>query len=116
MKVLENGKKVCNFSNAESYPTSKKDEHGKKVYETRWHHVTAWDSLASKMDEYSVKGMPVQVSGYLDYDEFKKDNKEYKNAKIVANDIQLYGILHYSGKEKILEDSNKRPFKEDDWH
>lgn len=103
LKVLEGNKKVCNFSIAESYPTSKKDANGKTVYETRWHQITAWDGLADKMAEYSIKGQPLQVSGYLDYDEFKTDNKNYKTAKIVANDIQLYSIFNYSGKTKTKE-------------
>ena len=103
MKVLENGKKVCNFSIAESYSTGKKDEHGKTIYDTRWHQVTAWDVLANKMNEYSIKGMPVQVSGYLDYEEFKTDSKEYKMAKIVANEIELFGKLNYSERKNLKD-------------
>lgn len=107
LTVLENNKKVCNFSIAESYPTSKKDENGKTVYATRWHHITAWDGLAHKMAEYSIKGQPVQVSGYLDYDEYKKDNKDYRTAKIVANDIDLFCAFNYVGKTKSNEQDKK---------
>ncbi len=115
LKVLESGRKVCNFSIAESYPTSTRDEQGKILYDTRWHQVTAWDSVASKMDEYSVKGMHVQVSGYLDYDEFKTVNKEYNNAKIVANDIQLFDFVNQSRKSKINNELENKVMHDFGW-
>jgi single-strand DNA-binding protein len=99
LKTLDSNKKVCNFSIAESYATSKKDENGKTIYETRWHNVTAWDGLAQKLADYSFKGQPVQVSGYLDYEEFKTDTKSYKNAKIVANEIELFAKFDYAGRK-----------------
>ena len=111
LKILDNNKKVCNFSIAESYPTSKKDENRKTIYETRWHQITAWDGLAQKMSDFAIKGQPIQASGYLDYDEFKKDNKDYRTAKIVASEVELYAKFDYSerknSKEQVAEIDNR---------
>jgi single-strand DNA-binding protein len=81
LKVFDNNKRVCNFSIAESYPTSKKDKNGNTIYETRWHQITAWDGLAQKMSDYAVKRQPIQASGYLDYDEFKKITRTTKRQR-----------------------------------
>jgi single-strand DNA-binding protein len=113
LKVFDNNKKVCNFSIAESYPTSKKDGNGKTIYETRWHQITAWDGLAQKMSDYAVKGQPIQASGYLDYDEFKKDNKDYRTAKIVANEVELYAKFDYLDRRNSKE--QKAPIDEINW-
>jgi single-strand DNA-binding protein len=101
LKTLDNGKKVCNFSIAESFPTSKKDDDGKTVYETRWHKITVWDGLATKMEKYAIKGKPLIIIGFLDYDEYKSNDKDYKTAKIIAQDVELFMPFDYSLKKNI---------------
>lgn len=113
LKTTEGGKKVCNFSIAESFRTSKKDENGKAIYDTRWHNVTAWDGLAQKMADFAVKGQPLIVRGYVDYDEYKKDNKDYKTVNIVADDINLYSRFDYAERKKSNE--RKAPASEPQW-
>lgn len=92
LKELENGKTVCNFSIAESYPTSKKDEKDKTIYETRWHEVTAWEGLAKMLFRNAKKGSVISLSGRLDYDNYSKDGVEVKKAKIIAESADVYSL------------------------
>lgn len=94
IKSIGEDKKVCNFSIAESVPTSKKDENGKIIYKTRWHNVVAWGYLAQKMADFSIKGLPVVVSGSLEYDEEKIGDRTVKHAKVIAETIDLYAIFN----------------------
>jgi len=107
VKVVGEDKRVCNFSIAESVPTSKKDDHGKTIYKTRWHNVTAWGVLAQKMADVSIKGQPIVVSGTLEYDEEKVGDRTIKHAKIVAENIDLYAIFNTAAAKEAKNPSRK---------
>ncbi|NUM42607.1 MAG: single-stranded DNA-binding protein [Leptospiraceae bacterium] len=79
----------CNFSIAESYPTSKKDEKNETVYDTRWHDITAWEGVAKKLEKYSKKGSLITISGRLEYDTYEKDGVNIKRAKIIADNAEI---------------------------
>ncbi len=93
---LESGKKVVEFSVAESVRTSKKDEAGKAIYETRWHQVKAWDGTASFLAKHCKKGTVVSVKGFLDYDDYTYEGKTFKMPKIVTDEVNLYERFKYS--------------------
>lgn len=109
IKSIGEDKKVCNFSIAESVPTSKKDETGKTIYKTKWHNVTAWGFLAQKMADASIKGQPVVVSGTLDYEEEKIGERTIKHAKITAESIDLYAIFNLNAAKESKNPTNIIP-------
>lgn len=107
IKTISEDKKVCNFSVAESVATSKRDESGKVIFKTKWHKVTAWGYLAQKMADVSIKGLPVVVSGTLEYDEEVIGDRTIKHAKIIAETIDLYALFN-SSAAKDSKRSNQR--------
>jgi hypothetical protein len=60
------------------------------------------------MSDFAIKGQPIQASGYLDYDEFKKDNNDYRTAKIVASEVELYAKFDYSERKKEFKRASGR--------
>lgn len=92
LKELESGKTVCNFSIAESYPTSQKDDKGKTVYATRWHEVSAWEGVAKMLSNNAKKGSVINISGRIDYDTYEKNGVEIRRAKIIADSADVFAL------------------------
>jgi len=95
--TLESGKKLAKFSIAtnESY----KNSEGKKVTETQWHNLVAWNNTAEIVEKYVSKGQEIAIEGKLtsrSYDD-KDGNKKYIT-EIVVNEVLLLG-----SKEKSTE-------------
>jgi single-strand DNA-binding protein len=63
IRVIENGRKVANFSLAttESY----KDKNGQRVDQTEWHNISFWGPIADVIEKYLKKGSKVYVEGKL---------------------------------------------------
>jgi single-strand DNA-binding protein len=90
IKSFENGKKLAriNLATTERY----KDENGKLISETQWHHISAWGSLATIAEKYLKKGSEVAIEGKLIYRNYEnKDGKKQYITEIVANELLLLG-------------------------
>jgi len=94
-KTLDSGKKFVKFTLAtdESY----KSADGKKVEETTWHNIVAWNGLADIAGKYLKKGHQIAVEGRIVYRTYEDKNKVTKYfTEIVANDL----LMLKSPKEK----------------
>lgn len=90
IKKFENGKVLARISLAttEKY----KDDSGKLITDTQWHHISAWGGLAGTVEKYLRKGSEVAIEGKLVYRNY--DNKEGKKqyvTEIIANEVLLLG-------------------------
>ena len=94
-KTLDSGKKVVKFTLATS--ESYKNADGKKVEETTWHNIVAWNGLADIAGKYLKKGHQVAIEGKIVYRTYEDKNKVTKYiTEIVANDL----LMLKSPKEK----------------
>lgn len=90
IKTSQSGKKSARFSVAarEAYVNAE----GKRVENTQWINVVAWDGLATVSEKYLEKGKQVAVCGRLntrDYVDAKGEKKWI--TEVVATDILLIG-------------------------
>ncbi|MBA4321466.1 MAG: single-stranded DNA-binding protein [Odoribacter sp.] len=94
-KTLDSGKKVSKFSLATS--ESYKNADGKKVEETTWHNIVAWNGIADVAGKYLKKGHQVAIEGRIVYRTYEDKNKVTKHVtEIVVNDM----LMLKSPKEK----------------
>jgi single-strand DNA-binding protein len=90
IKRFDNGKVLARLSLAttEKY----KDDSGKLITDTQWHHVSVWGSLASTVEKYLKKGSEVAIEGKLVYRNFEnKEGKKQYITEIVANEVLMLG-------------------------
>ncbi|MFW6249355.1 MAG: single-stranded DNA-binding protein [Bacteroidota bacterium] len=88
VKSLSSGKKVAKFSLAttEHY----KNGDGKKVSDTQWHQVVAWDGLANIAEQYLKKGNQIALEGKLIYRSYDgQDGQKRYVTEIVANELLM---------------------------
>ena len=88
--TLDNGKKLAKFSLAtnETY----KNASGKKVTNTDWHNLIAWNKTAEIAEQYLEKGREIAIEGKLtsrSYDD-KDGNKRYVT-EVVVNELLMLG-------------------------
>jgi len=87
-KTLENGKKLVKFTLATS--ETYKNNDGKKVEETTWHNIVAWNGLADIAGKYLKKGQQVAIEGRIAYRTYEDKNKVTKYfTEIIANDMMM---------------------------
>src|SRR4051812_25219756 len=90
VKTLQGGKKVANLSLAtnESY----KDAAGKKVQETQWHNLVAWNKTAEIAEKYLQKGSEIAIEGKLVNKSYtdKEGNKKYYT-EVLVNEMLMLG-------------------------
>jgi len=85
---LESGKKLVKFTMATN--DFYKDTSGKKVENTQWHYLVAWDKKAEIVEKFLKKGNEVAIEGKLvsrSYDD-KEGNKRYIT-EIVVGELLL---------------------------
>lgn len=103
-KAIEGGKKVVHFSLATK--DGYKNGDGKRVEETTWHNITAWNGLADIAGKYLKKGSLVAVEGrlvYRNYDD-KKGVTKYVT-EVVLSDITL--LPTGKGKNSEIKDTEE---------
>ena len=84
IRDFETGKKVANFSVAtdDTYTDNK----GRKVTETQWHRIVAWDKMAELVEKMLVKGDFVAIEGKLVYRSYEdKEGIKRTMAEIVLD-------------------------------
>ena len=87
VRVLDSGKKVCNFSlaTAESY---KKD--GERITNTTWHNSTMWSPVAEIAEKYVKKGSLIAVDGKIVNRSYEdKEGRTRDITEIICNNILL---------------------------
>lgn len=88
IKSLSSGTKVARFSLATS--DNYKDKDGKKIEDTQWHKIIAWNGSATFADKYLKKGMELLVSGKLVYGNYEdKDGIKRYTTEIVSHDMLI---------------------------
>ncbi|GAB4143400.1 MAG: single-stranded DNA-binding protein [Bacteroidia bacterium] len=86
----EKGHKVARFSIAaqESYT----DKNGKRVINTQWFNVVAWEGMAGFAEKFLTKGRQVAIAGKLNNKSWTDKNGNKRNTiEIVATDILMLG-------------------------
>lgn len=90
VKELNSNTKVARFSLATS--DNYTDKEGKKVSDTQWHKITAWNSSATFTEKYLKKGSEVLISGKLVYGNYDdKDGIKRYTTEIYVNDMHILG-------------------------
>ena len=85
-RYTPSGRPTVNFSLATNEVW--KNNAGKQVEHTEWHHIVVWDQLADFVTEYLDKGHLVAVEGRLHSRSWKnKEDQTIKVTEIVASSI-----------------------------
>jgi len=90
VKKFDSGKVLArlNIATSDKY----KDESGKYVTDTQWHHVTVWGNLATMAENYLKKGSEVAIEGKLVYRNFEnKEGKKQYITEIIAQEVLMLG-------------------------
>ena len=90
IKKFDNGKVLAriNLATTEKY----KDDTGKLVTDTQWHHISAWGPLANTCEKYLKKGSEVAIEGKIVYRNYEnKEGKKQYITEIVAQEVLLLG-------------------------
>lgn len=88
IREFESGKKIARISLATSESYTSKE--GKKIQETQWHNLVAWDRTAGIAEKYLKKGHEIAVEGRLtsrSYED-KEGIKRYMT-EIVVNELLM---------------------------
>ena len=83
--TLSSGRKVARVSLATNEYF--KDKSGERNKHTEWHNLTAWGSLAERMEKQLTKGAQVVIEGKLVHRSFqdKKGNTRYQSEIVVSS-------------------------------
>lgn len=94
LTTFENGKKVVRFNIAtnESY----KNEEGKRIENTQWHTIIAWNNLAKIVSENLKKGEQIALEGKLKHRTFESKNGE----KRFVTEIEMNDMLFLTQNKK----------------
>lgn len=89
IRVLDNGKKVANFSLAtnESY----KNKQGEKVTDTEWHRIVAFSPLADIIEKWVKKGSKIYVEGKNKTRSWDKDGVKIYTTEVHIREITMLG-------------------------
>ena len=90
VKSLGNNKMLARMSIATSYVY--KDTNGKKVTNTQWHNVIAWDHNARIIEQFVKKGNEIALEGKLTHRSFEdKEGITRYITEVVVNEILMLG-------------------------
>lgn len=84
LRVMSNGKDLCNFSIA----TNKKWKDGGRV---SYFNVTVFGGMARVVQQYCTKGKQVCIDGEIVQERWEKDGKKHSQVKIIADSVQFMG-------------------------
>ena len=93
IKTLANGSKMLRMSIATD--ASYKDADGKKVQDTQWHTLVAWNKTAELAEKLCTKGKQIAVEGALVNRQW--DDKD--GTKRYATEVRLESFLLLGKKE-----------------
>ena len=102
LKYTPSGTAVANFTIATN--ESFKDKDGKKVENTDWHKVVAWNKLAEICGQYLKKGSLVCIEGKIKTRSYDKDGVKHYISEIVADEMQMLSGESKAEKETSTDD------------
>lgn len=86
--TLSSGRKVAHVSLATNeYYT---DKNGQRVQQTEWHNLTAWGSMAERMERQLAKGSMVIIEGKLTHHSYENLNGEKRQ----RSEIIVSSFMH----------------------
>ena len=85
-RYTPSGRPTVNFSLATNEVW--KNNAGKQVEHTEWHHIVVWDKLADFVTEYLQKGQLIYIEGKLQTRTYKdKDDVQHWKTEVISNVI-----------------------------
>lgn len=94
---LEKGKKLARFSLATNDYSTTQD--GKKVNNTTWHNIVAWDHKAEFAEKHLVKGNEVMIQGRISNRTYTDKEGQTK----YISEIIIYDVLKVQKEATINE-------------
>ena len=89
-RVLESGKPVARFSLATSEVYY--EANGRKVTDTQWHNMVAFDGPAMLAERFLAKGSRIAVIGRLHHRKVNgKSGPTYYSSEVVINELMMLG-------------------------
>jgi single-strand DNA-binding protein len=105
IRVIENGRKVANFSLAttETY----KDKNGQRVDQTEWHNISFWGPIADVIEKYLKKGSKIYVEGKLRTRSYEDKDKVKKYVtEILGREMTMLDSAPKSGDASSTYEKN----------
>ena len=91
LRVMPNGKAVCNFSIATSEAWKDKQT-GEQKEKTEWHNISTFGPLAEICGNHLGKGSQVYIEGKLQTRKWQdKEGKDRYTTEIIADEVQFLG-------------------------
>lgn len=111
MRFTADGKAITTFRLAVN--RSYQDGSGKKVDNTEWVSVIAWEKLAEVAAQYLEKGRQAYVEGRLQTRSWEKDGQKHYRTEVVASSILFLGGGNGRGRGEDIaeEDEDELPFE-----
>lgn len=82
-----------------------KDKSGKKVEQTEWVKIAAFDKLAEIMHEYLKKGSLIYIEGKMKTRSYEKDGVKCYSTEIIADQMQMLGGKDDAQKQEPRQES-----------
>jgi single-strand DNA-binding protein len=79
-----------------------KDDDGKEIVQTDWHHIVAWRKLGEICAQYLKKGSQICVEGKMRTRAWEKDGQKHYVTEVIAENVQMLGHKQDSGEGKIV--------------
>ena len=90
IRYTTSGTAVLNFSVAVNESRKQGEQW---VEEVSFFDVTLFGRMGESIHKYMVKGKQVAVSGRLQQQRWQKDGQNYSKVAVVANYVQLFGVV-----------------------
>ena len=101
IRFLPNGEPVANFTVATSEHWT--DKSGEKKDAVEWHRCTAYNKLASIIQEYVHKGDKIYCEGRLQTRSWEQDGIKRYATEIIVNTLQMLGSKQESGQQQTRQ-------------
>ena len=95
IRYTTSGTAVLNFSVAVNESRKQGEQW---VEEVSFFDVTLFGRIGESIHKYMAKGKQVAISGRLQQQRWQKDGQNYSKVAVVANYVQLFGVVRDSGE------------------
>ena len=112
-KVAGEDRKVANFNVAINVPTGRRDENGKRVYETEYVKVSLWGRVAEAYAKYLYKGREIEAIGNSRLEVWTDRNNQIHPVEHMTNpEIELKGQNRQAEEPTVTETAVAEPLPE----
>lgn len=95
IRYTTGGTAVLNFSVAVNESRKQGEQW---VEEVNFFDITLFGRMGESIHKYMAKGKQVAISGRLQQQRWQKDGQNYSKVAVVANYVQLFGVVRDSGE------------------